>query len=105
MEFIQKKELFYEQLEEIRREITKIASNTKELMTIEDLANYLSLSKSAIYKFTSKREIPFYNPGGKKIYFRKKEIDAWLDSKRMASYSETVDKVNSDLSNLKNSGL
>jgi excisionase family DNA binding protein len=57
-------------------------------LTLEEAVDYLSLSKSALYKLTSRKEITFYNPGGKKIYFRKAELENWIISKRIASNDE-----------------
>ncbi|RXJ52923.1 DNA-binding protein [Gelidibacter gilvus] len=62
-------------------------------MTVEELADYLQLSKSAIYKITSRREIPHYNPGGKKIYFKRTEVDAWIEMGRVAPDCEILEKL------------
>ena len=81
MEIIQK-------LNEIEALLKKQHALSKEILTLEEGAEYLGLSKSALYKLTSKKEIPFYNPGGKKIYFRKAELENWIISKKVASNDE-----------------
>jgi excisionase family DNA binding protein len=48
-------------------------------MNIEDLSYYLKVKAKTLYAMT--REIPHYRIG-KLIRFKKKEIDAWLESKR-----------------------
>ena len=105
MESIQKIELSNEQFKQIKRELAELVMPPKEFMTIDELANYLSLSKSAIYKLTSNKEIPFYTPGGKKIYFRKIEINEWLERSRVATHYETLRLVESSIDNLQKSGL
>jgi excisionase family DNA binding protein len=57
---------------------TSINDCYKEVLNLNQLCDYLELSKSHIYKLTSNQEIPHYKRGGKKLYFNKYEIDNWL---------------------------
>ncbi len=50
-----------------------------ELMTVEEVANYLKVKTSFIYDKVHKREIPFHKCG-KFPRFRKKFIDIWLNN-------------------------
>ena len=50
---------------------------TKKYLTITELCDYLSASKSTIYKKTMRKEIPFVKNGGK-VLFNREEIDRWL---------------------------
>lgn len=70
---------------------------SKEILTLDETAEYLNLSKSALYKMTSKREIPFYNPGGKKIYFKRTEIERWVLNSKSQSIEEINDEIKSYL--------
>jgi len=80
MEFIQN------EIKEIKKLLLALNIQQKEILTVEEATVYLQLSKSCLYKMTSKKEIPFYSPGGKKIYFKKSELDAWVfDSKVLSS--------------------
>jgi len=63
--------------------------NTKTYLSIEEAADYLDISKSCLHKKTSKREIPFYKPGGKKIYFKREELHQWIES----GHLETAENV------------
>ena len=65
------------ELQQIKEFIKEQTILSKEVLTLAELSLYLGQSKSSIYKLTSKKEIPFYTPGGKKCYFRKSEIDNW----------------------------
>lgn len=71
---------------------------SKEILTIEEVADYLNLSKSTIYKMTSKKEIPFYNPGGKKIYLKRSDIENWVLSNKSNSFDEFEVEMSSYLS-------
>ena len=54
-------------------------SNDNELMTVEEVANYLKVKHSWLYEKVHKREIPF-RKAGKFPRFRKRDIDIWLDN-------------------------
>ncbi len=56
-------------------------STVKDMMTTSELADYLSISKSLVYKLTMNNEIPFSKPS-KRIFFYKKEIDEWVQQHR-----------------------
>ncbi len=94
MENIQSDVFTNEQIQLIRQEWAEILKPLKEFITVDELADYLGLSKSAVYKITSKKEIPFYNPGGKKIYFKRIEVDAWIETSRVAPDSEIIEQLN-----------
>ena len=92
-------------INEIEALLKKQYSLSKEILTLEESAAYLQLSKSALYKLTSKKDIPFYNPGGKKIYFKRQELDNWILSSKSNSISEVDDEINSYLSRTQKSRL
>lgn len=64
---------------------------TKEVLTSEETALYMGVSKSYLYKLTMRREIPHYKPLGKMCYFNRQEIEAWLQSNRVATATEISD--------------
>ena len=92
METIQK------QLNELKELLLKQNIQQKEILTLNEVAEYLQLSKSCLYKMTSSKEIPFYSPGGKKIYFHKKEIDDWVINSRVVPLSEIDEEIENYLS-------
>lgn len=63
----------------------------KEILTLDEAAQYTGMTSSAIYKLTSTRKIPFSKPNGKNCFFRRVELEAWLMSNPVA----TVDELNS----------
>jgi len=53
--------------------------------TFAEAAKYLDISKSYLYKLTSLGKIPHFKPYGKKIYFRKEDLDEWIFQKPVKS--------------------
>jgi len=72
-----------------------LAGQTDRPMSFGEACKYLNCSKSYLYKCTHKHSVPFYKPGGKKIFFSKKDLDEWIFKTRIRSDSE-LDKVVSD---------
>ncbi|HEK2071158.1 helix-turn-helix domain-containing protein [Vibrio cholerae] len=66
------------QLAEMFENIRSLKAMTKEVMTINECAQYTGLSVSYIYKLTHRKLIPFFKPMGKRVYFKRTEIDQWL---------------------------
>jgi excisionase family DNA binding protein len=50
----------------------------KEVLNLDEACEYMRLSASHIYKLTSKGQIPHYCPNGKRLYFKRSELDTWL---------------------------
>jgi excisionase family DNA binding protein len=61
----------------------------KEILSLSEAAKFLNVSKSCIYKITSQKQIPHYVPGGKKIYFRKEDLENWILKSKVDSVIET----------------
>lgn len=62
--------------------------NMKPILTVDDLSKYLDYSPEYIYKMTHNREIPYYKPNGKKLYFKRDEIDEWVLSNKVFTQDE-----------------
>jgi len=75
------------ELKEIRQLLT---AQTDEPLNIDEACKYLSLSKSFVYKLTSKGQIPYFKPNNKKIYFKKSELNEWLFRNRINTDDELV---------------
>ena len=56
------------------------------VLTIEELAIYLKISKSTLYKLVREGKIPSQKVG-RHWRFRKKSIDRWLEENGLASES------------------
>ena len=77
-------------LNELAAEITaNTIFTTKEVLTSEECARYLGVSKSCLYKWTMSRQIPHYkSPTGKLCFFNRAEVEAWMQSTRVATDNE-----------------
>lgn len=65
----------------------------KNVLTLEDVTLLTGLSKSYLYKLTCTKQIPYYRPNGKQIYFDRSEIEAWMKQNRVATESEVEQKA------------
>lgn len=64
-----------------RRIIKECAYTTKEVLTSDEAARYLGVSKSCLYKWTMDRKIPHYkSPTGKLNFFNRAELEAWMQT-------------------------
>lgn len=80
---------------QIKREVVDATIfSTKEVLTSEEAARYMGISKSYLYKLTMKGEIPHYKPMGKMCYFNRSELEQWLQTNRCATTKELNDRVN-----------
>jgi excisionase family DNA binding protein len=84
-----------EQLLIIRKELAELKTQKKDVLNFDEACEYLSISASHLYKLTSTRQIPCYQPNGKKLYFRRCEVDEWLLRNRKSA-SDEIEKMASD---------
>lgn len=67
----------------------------KDMLTLEEAAQYMNVSKAQMYILVQKQEIPFYKPGGKKIYFLRVDLDEYLKRIRTSTKEEKKDAATS----------
>lgn len=65
----------------------------KTVLNFEEACSYLSISQSHLYRLTSQKLIPHFCPQGKKLYFKRDEIDTWLLRNRRYSADEIEKKA------------
>ena len=58
-----------------------------QFLTIKEAASLLNLAPQTLYGYTSNRTIPFIKKG-KKLYFRKSDLDIWLLEGRKLTLDE-----------------
>ena len=82
-------------MDEIIKKLTSIEQRIieqnllqKEIINFAEACLYLDLSSSHLYKLTSANAIPCYCPQGKKLYFKRLELDNWLMQNRQLSIEE-----------------
>lgn len=62
--------------------ISNSPTQTDDLMDIDQLCDYLKVTRQWVYERTHLYEIPFIKLSNKMLRFRKKEIDKWLDARK-----------------------
>jgi excisionase family DNA binding protein len=80
----------------ITNTITAPSYYFKEALDIEEAAEYTGLSNGTLYTLTHEKRIPYYKPLGKKIYFKRTELDGFMfRNKQSADYevSEKADAI------------
>ena len=50
----------------------------KVFLTSKEAADYLGLKMGGLYDLTKNKKIPFHKPNGKKLLFKRDELDAWV---------------------------
>ena len=73
--------------------VRKVSALQKDVLTLEEVAQYTGLSRSYLYKLAESRSIPHYKPNGKHLYFERKEVEIWLRRNRIASSDEVASKA------------
>lgn len=69
----------------------------KDVLTVEEVAQYMGVGKSYIYQLTCANQIPYYKPLGKNIYFDKEEIKNFLKQGRVSTEQEIQEEVSKRL--------
>lgn len=75
-------------LETLEKLIVSQSVNSKEVLNLQETCQFLELSPSHLYKLTSTSAIPYYKPNGKKLYFKRTELESWLLRNRSCSNDE-----------------
>lgn len=79
----------------IKEEIHPIPSQSKqshEYLSIAEAAAYLRLPINTLYSYCHQNTIP-YHKRGKRSYFLKSDLDAWMASNRQKSVKEIQNEV------------
>lgn len=92
--------IFKRWIKEAQDELEPKAYNSQNkvegLLTVQEAANFLNLSKPTIYSKVSKRELPFMKRG-KRLYFSKSELLEYIKEGRRQTATEIKLEVNTYL--------
>ena len=86
--------------EVIKAERPDNTSNTlKEVFGLDEFCEMPGYPKQTAYKLVHERKVPFYKPehGGRKILFKRKEVEEWLTATRVATLDEFCDDIECSL--------
>lgn len=50
----------------------------KTILSFNEALEFMDVSKSFLYKLTSKREIKFHKPNNGKLYFKVDDLEKWM---------------------------
>ena len=83
-------------MDEVLKELEEIKKysllSAKEMLSVEDLSLLIGMKPSYIHKLVQQKQLPYYKPFGKQIYFKKAEINRVLENKdsRIPSIDELI---------------
>lgn len=77
-------------IESVLQEASLLKNVQTEILTVEEVSELTGYKRATIYKLTCERKIPFHKPahGGRRIFFKRSEINEWLESNCIETYEE-----------------
>ncbi len=87
--------LILDKLTEIANKLDEQNLLQKTTLNFDEACKYLDVSSSHLYKLTSTKQIPHFCPQGKKLYFKREELDTWLQRNRQST-AEEIEQTASD---------
>lgn len=87
--------LILDKLTEIANKLDEQNLLQKSVLNFNEACKYLDVSPSHLYKLTSTKQIPHFCPQGKKLYFKREELDSWLQRNRQSA-SDEIEQIASD---------
>lgn len=70
-------------LMEIKNLLQRQNAYQKETLSFNEAVTYLDVSKSYLYKLTSQGEITHFKPGNKLIYFKRADLNLFLQRNKI----------------------
>ena len=80
--------LILDKLTEIAQKLDEQNMLQKTVFNFNEACKYLDVSSSHLYKLTCNKSIPHFCPQGKKLYFKREELDSWLQRNRQQTSQE-----------------
>lgn len=80
--------LILDKLTEIAQKLDEQNMLQKTVLNFNEACKYLDVSSSHLYKLTCNKSIPHFCPQGKKLYFKREELDSWLQRNRQQTSQE-----------------
>lgn len=94
-------EMLFQKLDKIVELLESQKLVHKTVLNFNETCLVLDISPSHLYKLTSARQIPHFCPQGKKLYFKREELDQWLQRNRQNTVQEIEAMVDKDIANQK----
>lgn len=90
----------FAELQERIDKLENICYASKEVLNLEEAANFLGIKKSTLYKMTHTSQVPYYKPAGKLIFFEKSVLLDWVRSVKVKSEDEIREEAAMHISQL-----
>ena len=81
-----------------RQEVKINTPENKEIMNVDEVAAFLFISKSTLYKFVMNRKIPHFKVGGK-LYFKRSDLMGWIQEGKVKTMAEIQNEASTYISN------
>ncbi len=65
----------------------------KNFLTSKEACEFLGVKLSYLYKLTHRKQIPYYKPNGKKVFFKEADLVAWVTSIRISTNDEIEERA------------
>ena len=77
-------------VKDVLQEVLLSQKNETGTLTVEEVSELTGYKKSTLYRLTHERKIPFHKPahGGRRIFFKREEINEWMQSNRVETHEE-----------------
>lgn len=96
----------YTEIQAIKKLISEVNIQTKQLLNIEEAAIYLRISTSTLYKLTSSEQVVHYKPNGKTILFKRNDLDEYVARGKVeVSIRDKIDKEDRQYENEKREAI
>lgn len=86
---------------QMKEEIIKELAPPPSIMSFSEAASYIKVSEAHLYEMNVKRVIPFTKPGGKLVYYQKRDLDKWISRNPVHSKEEINSIAETRLSKVK----
>lgn len=87
------KEKYSSKLDMVLSQLDRVISmlfHTKAVLTTEEAAMYLGVTTGHLYRLVKRYGIPYNRPSNGKLYFRKDDLDKWLESTNTSEENTTA---------------
>ena len=62
----------------------------RRTLTVEEVAQYIGVSKDLIYIMVREKSIPFIRIGSRRILFKRESIDQWLSEQEVMAHEQNA---------------
>ncbi len=84
------------EINELRKDVHSLKiKQEKKFISVQETAIILDLSIQTVYHYIHQRRIPYYKPNGRNVYFKKEELEAYIQRHRIKS-DEELDELASN---------